>query len=148
MDSFHQSESDDNDKNCSEIANNLFLTNLLSTLPNLDSLQNKRYLFNQTFVNINTTTLVFVPVHETATQWTEIVCFRIFWIHSITEEGQVTSWIRLATIALIRRTPSIFFATTATRRRETIFHEILLLTPIAPRAPLKVFFAVIAIVTR
>lgn len=43
MDSFvQQPDSDDNDKKHSDLANNLFLTNLLSTLPNLDSFQSKR----------------------------------------------------------------------------------------------------------
>lgn len=43
MDSFlHQAESDDTDKNRGDIAGNLFLTNLISALPNLDSLQSKK----------------------------------------------------------------------------------------------------------
>lgn len=40
MDSFQTASGDDKQHN--DLANNLFLTNLLSTLPNLDSLQSKR----------------------------------------------------------------------------------------------------------
>lgn len=51
MDSFvHQADSDGNDKQHNDLANNLFLTNLLSTLPKLDSLQAKRWARRKKFL--------------------------------------------------------------------------------------------------
>lgn len=52
MDSFalRKADSEENDAKRGDLTSNLFLTNLLSTLPKLDSLQTKRYLKQIDFV--------------------------------------------------------------------------------------------------
>lgn len=50
----HQAESEGNENNHGDLANNLFFTNLLSSLPNLDSLQNKRFLPPSMIVTVDT----------------------------------------------------------------------------------------------
>lgn len=49
----HQADSEGNENNRGDLANNLFFTNLLSSLPNLDSLQNKRFLTHWMVLTVN-----------------------------------------------------------------------------------------------